>query len=82
MDIEDNTKRASAGPLWKDYVTFYKGSSTDPDIVAKIAQEPRSGPHGGGTKFLAEGGKQTFQQDLSREAFVMTFQPGGWLRKK
>jgi cephalosporin hydroxylase len=33
-------------------------------------------------EFLKEGGNQDFQQDLSREAMVMTFNPGGWLRRK
>ena len=133
MDVDDHTQKASADPLWKDYVTFYKGSSTDPDIVSKIAGQVRGkktivtldsdhsmqhvmdelkmyaplvsrgsylivedtnmdgvptapglgpGPMAAVRKFLAEGGRQTFQQDLNREAFVMTFQPGGWLRRK
>ena len=35
-----------------------------------------------GSSFLKEGGDKDFKQDLSREAFVMTFQPGGWLLRK
>jgi cephalosporin hydroxylase len=38
VDIQDFTKQgASAHPLWKKYVEFFLGSSTDPQIVAKIA---------------------------------------------
>ena len=32
--------------------------------------------------FLAEGGADLFEQNFSREAMVMTFNPGGWLRRK
>ena len=32
--------------------------------------------------FLAQGGSDLFEQDVSREAMVMTFNPGGWLRRK
>jgi cephalosporin hydroxylase len=37
VDIQDQTKNAAAHPLWK-YVTFMKGSSTDPKIVAEITR--------------------------------------------
>ena len=40
------------------------------------------GPMAAVRKFLADGGSKEFKQDLGREAFIMTFQPGGWLRKK
>jgi len=33
-------------------------------------------------RFLAEGGSRDFEPDLTREALVMTFNPGGWLRRK
>lgn len=38
VDIQDLTKGASTHPLWKKYVEFFLGSSTDPAIVAKFAQ--------------------------------------------
>ena len=40
------------------------------------------GPMAAVNKFLAEGGSDLFEQDFSREAMVMTFNPGGWLRRK
>ena len=36
VDIQDLTVAASASPLWKKHVTFFKGSSTDPRIVSRI----------------------------------------------
>jgi cephalosporin hydroxylase len=43
VDIQDLTKEgASAHPLWKEYVEFQLGSSTDPAIVAKIAARVRN----------------------------------------
>ena len=41
VDIQDLTKGASNHPLWKRYVEFYKGSSTDPKIVAQFAQRAK-----------------------------------------
>ena len=39
VDVQDFTKEgASSHPLWKKYVKFFHGSSTDPRIVAQIAQ--------------------------------------------
>jgi cephalosporin hydroxylase len=40
------------------------------------------GPLSAVLKFLKEGGSKDFEQDFSREAFVMTFNPGGWLKRK
>lgn len=37
VDILDLTKTASTQPLWKKYIEFFPGSSTDPKIVSKIA---------------------------------------------
>ncbi len=37
VDIQDLRQEASQNPLWKKYVTFYLGSSTDPKIVGDIA---------------------------------------------
>jgi len=132
VDIQDQTKNAAAHPLWK-YVTFMKGSSTDPKIVAEITRlvqgrkvivaldsdhsmkhvldelhayspmvsarsylvvedthidgiptqpEAGPGPLAAVQKFLAEDAGKAFEQDLTREAFIMTFNPGGWLRRK
>ena len=33
-------------------------------------------------QFLAEDGGKDFEQDVAREAMVMTSYPGGWLRRK
>jgi cephalosporin hydroxylase len=39
VDVQDFTNRgASSHALWKRYVEFFHGSSTDPKIVSKIAQ--------------------------------------------
>jgi len=132
IDIQDLTATASAHPLWKKYVTFFKDSSTAPGLVAEIARrvsghktlvtldsdhrashvlnELRAyspmvtrgsyllvedthldgvptapdfgpGPMAAMQQFLKEGGGKNFEQDLSREALVMTFNPGGWLRR-
>ena len=40
------------------------------------------GPAAAVARFLKEGGARDFEQDFAREAFVMTFNPGGWLRRK
>jgi len=133
VDIQDIHEGASANPLWKQYVTFYKGSSTDADIVAKIAALAKGkkvlvaldsdhsmthvlaelkayspfvghgsylvvedthmdgvptapdfgpGPLAAVNKFLEDGGRTDFEQDLTREAYIMTFNPGGWLKRK
>jgi cephalosporin hydroxylase len=132
-DIQDLTATAATNPLWKKYVTFFKGSSTAPEIVADIAQRVKGrkvlvtldsdhsashvlaemkaygpmvsrgsylvvedthmdgvptapdfgpGPMTAVLEFLKEGGSKDFTQDLSREAFIMTFNPGGWLKRK
>ncbi|MBI3207429.1 MAG: class I SAM-dependent methyltransferase [Candidatus Solibacter usitatus] len=133
VDIQDATKTAAAHPLWKKYVTFLRGSSTDARIVAQIAAlvkdrkvivaldsdhsmkhvleelhayapmvpsksylvvedshidgvptQPDAGPGplAAIQKFLAEDGGKQFEQDFTREVFLMTFNPGGWLRRK
>jgi cephalosporin hydroxylase len=133
VDIQDNHAAAAANPLWKRYVTFFRGSSTDPDLVAKIAvlvkgkktlialdsdhsmghvlQELDAyaplvsagsyivvedthldgvptdpsfgpGPMAAVRKFLERGGGKTFEQDFTREAYIMTFNPGGWLKRR
>jgi cephalosporin hydroxylase len=133
VDVQDLTPTAATNPLWKKYVTFFKGSSISPEIVSDIAgrvkgrkvlvtldsdhsathvlaelrayspmvtsgsylvvedthidgvpTQPDAG-HGPLTavlQFLKEGGNQDFEQDFSGEAFIMTFNPGGWLRRK
>jgi cephalosporin hydroxylase len=40
------------------------------------------GPYEAVRRFLEEGGNKTFDKDLSREMMVLTFNPGGWLRRK
>jgi cephalosporin hydroxylase len=133
IDIQDSTQQASADRLWKKYVDFYLGSSTDPDIVSAIAKrvkghtaivtldsdhamqhvlrelrmysplvsrgsylvvedthmdgvpthpEEGPGPMAATLQFLQEGGSEQFAPDFSREKMVMTFNPGGWLRRK
>ena len=43
VDIQDLTRKgASANPLWKRYVEFSLGSSTDPAIVAKYAERVKN----------------------------------------
>jgi cephalosporin hydroxylase len=40
------------------------------------------GPMAAVLQFLKEDAGREFEQDLSREALIMTFNPGGWLRRK
>jgi cephalosporin hydroxylase len=41
VDIQTCAQSASTHPLWKKYVEFYQGSSTDPAIVSEIARRVR-----------------------------------------
>ena len=133
VDIQDLTLGASKDSLWKKYVTFTLGSSTDPKVVAGFLErvkgkrvivnldsdhsmqhvlkelnmyapmvskgsyiavedthldgvpthpESGPGPMAAVRQFLKDGGAKDFEQDFSREAFVMTSYPGGWLRRK
>lgn len=133
VDIGRYCQAASTHPLWKQYVEFYLGDSTDPQIVSRIAARVRGkktlvtldsdhsmvhvlkemrmygplvsrgsylvvedthidgvptypdqglGPFTAVRRFLAEGGSREFEVDETREALVMTFNPGGWLRRK
>ncbi len=133
VDVQNLTANAATNPLWKEYVTFLHGSSTDPAIVSKIADLTRGrrtlvmldsdhskqhvlnelhayapmvprgsylivedthldgvpsnpefgpGPAAAVQEFLAEPLGQGFQADRAREAYIMTFNPGGWLRRK
>jgi cephalosporin hydroxylase len=132
-DIQDLTGTAATNPLWKKYVTFYKASSTSPEVVNDIARRLKGhtalvtldslhtaehvlaemrayapmvnsgsylvvedthmdgvptdpnfgpGPLSAVLQFMKEGGSKDFVQDFSREAFIMTFNPGGWLKRK
>jgi cephalosporin hydroxylase len=132
-DIQDLTGTAATNPLWKKYVTFYKASSTSPEVVNDIARRVKGhtvlvtldslhtaehvlaemrayapmvnsgsylvvedthmdgvptdlnfgpGPLSAVLQFMKEGGSKDFVQDFSREAFIMTFNPGGWLKRK
>jgi cephalosporin hydroxylase len=133
VDIQDSTQQASRDQLWKKYVDFYLGSSTDPEIVSAMASrvkghktivtldsdhamqhvlrelrmyspmisrgsylvvedthmdgvpthpEEGPGPLAATLEFLKDGGDKEFEPDFSREKMVMTFNPGGWLRRK
>ena len=133
VDIQDLNGNAAANPLWKKYVTFMKGSSTDAKITGEIqkivaghktlvvldsdhrmthvlnelhAYAPMvtsksyivvedthidgvptqkdfgPGPLAAVLAFLAEPAGKDFTQDFAREALIMTFNPGGWLRRK
>ncbi len=133
VDVADETQEAAERSLWKKHVQFFHGSSTDPAIVAQIAQlvqgktvlvvldsdhtmkhvreelrlysglvstgsyivvedthydsvpthpERGPGPMAAVNAFLQEGGSELFEQDITREAMVMTFNPGGWLKRK
>jgi len=133
VDIGRYCQAASTHPLWKQYVEFYLGDSTDPHLVSRIAERVRGkktlvtldsdhsmvhvlkelrmygplvsrgsylvvedthidgvptypdqglGPFTAVRRFLAEGGSREFEVDETREALLMTFNPGGWLRRK
>jgi len=131
VDIQDQTQAARAYPLWNRYVQFFHGSSTDAQVVSRIAEMVKgkrvlvtldsdhtmnhvlnelrlysplvspgsylvtedthmdsvtypgyAGPTAAVNRFLAEPAGKLFERDLAREAMVMTFNPGGWLRRK
>ena len=133
IDISDYRQQASANSLWKDFVTFILGSSTDPQVVAQVVALARGkkvmvtldsdhsashvlkelraysplvqkggyiivqdthidgvptnigqgpGPMAAVREFLASREGADFEPDTAREAFIMTFNPGGWLRRK
>lgn len=133
VDIYDHLTVALKNPLWDEYVQFFLGSSTDAEIVSKIATQvedkttivfldsdhrahhvkrelemyapmvsPESyivvedthidalgtqpaieaGPMAAIEEFLASEAGKDFERDLTREAFVLTFNPGGWLKRK
>jgi cephalosporin hydroxylase len=133
VDIQDLKQAAAPHPLWKKYVDFFHGSSTDAAIVSEITRRVKgrktivtldsnhvmqhvlrelrmyspmvshgsylivedthldgvptdggdeAGPLAATVMFLQEGGSRDFEQDFQREAMVMTFNPGGWLRRK
>lgn len=41
-----------------------------------------AGPMAAVIDYLENGGDRYFEQDFSREAFIQTYNPGGWLRRK
>ena len=133
VDRQNLAAEASKNPLWKKYVEFVPGDSTDTQLVSRIAErvkgrktvvtldsvptmphvleelrlysplvshgsylvvqatnldgvpaQPGSGPgpYEAVRRFLAESAGQGFEKDLSREMMVLTFNPGGWLRRK
>lgn len=133
VDLQNITANAAANPLWKKYVRFLQGSSTDKKIVAEIAAitagrrtlvmldsdhsmkhvldelhayapmvssgsylivedthldgvptNPQFGPGPAAAvkAFLVEPAGRDFFVDEDREAMIITFNPGGWLRKR
>lgn len=133
VDIDELCQEAAKQPLWRRYVEFIQGSSTDPKVVAHIASRVRGkktmvmldsdhrmfhvlkelkmyspmvspgsylivedthmdgvptypdaglGPFAAVRRFLDEGGSREFEVDYSRERLVLTYNPGGWLRRK
>jgi cephalosporin hydroxylase len=133
VDITNHVEGADRHPLWQKYVEFLPGSSTDPAIVAHIAERVKGkrvlvtldsdhrmlhvlteirayaplvsrgsylvvedthmdgvptyphmglGPFAAVVRFMEDGGTREFTIDETREPFIMTFNPGGWLRKK
>lgn len=128
IDVENRTKKARQHPLWQRRVLFLKGSSTAPEIVARVRQEAR-GKHvlvildslhtrehvlkelelyaplvpvggyvvvqdtgAGSPKFGNVSGAALavvdflaatdgFERDRSRERFVLTNNPGGFLKR-
>ena len=40
------------------------------------------GPMSAVERFLEQGGSKDFERDLTREPFLMTFYPGGWLKRR
>jgi cephalosporin hydroxylase len=54
--------------------THMDGVPTDPNFGP--------GPLSAVLQFMKEGGSKEFERDFSREAFIMTFNPGGWLKRK
>jgi cephalosporin hydroxylase len=55
--------------------------ATDLDgVPSQLGSGP--GPYEAVRRFLEEGGNKQFDQDFSREMMVLTFNPGGWLRRK
>ena len=133
IDVQDGCATAQTHPLWKKYVTFLKGSSTDRDIVARVTEMAKGrrtlvtldsdhsmahvlrelqayapivsrgsylvvedtnldavpiaanfvpGPMAAVQRFLDQGGSEMFEKDITREAYIITFNPGGWLRRK
>jgi cephalosporin hydroxylase len=47
-----------------------------------IMPDAGPGPMAAVREFLASPQGQTFEQDLTREALVLTFNPGGWLKRR
>lgn len=133
VDIVNAHRPAETHSLWKQYVDFFLGSSTDREIVRKIAERVKdrrvlvtldsdhsllhvlkemklygplvsqgsylivedthldgvptisgysSGPLAAVERFLETGGNKDFELDYSREMFMVSFNPGGWLRRK
>lgn len=133
IDIRNTVGEASALPLWRKRVRFVHGSSTDPKVVAAIAEQvhgkkvlvvldsdhskshvlaeleayaplvspgsyiiaedtsldgipldvkmANNGPMAAVEAFLGSEAGSAFSPDTARESLVVTFHPGGWLRR-
>jgi cephalosporin hydroxylase len=134
VDAQDAAAEAVARPLWKRWVEYTRGDSTEPSLVDRMEKRTHGaktmvildspdrsvdrvlrelrvyaplvsrgayliagstyldgvparpgtapGPFEAVRRFLDEGGGKNFEQDVSREMLVLTFNPGGWLRRK
>lgn len=133
IDIVEQCQQAAELPLWKKKVEFVHGSSTDPEIVARIRERVKGkkvivvldsdhardhvlnellcywpmvspgsylvtedtnidgvpvapdygpGPMAAVHDFLQREEGAHFSQDVTREALVLTFNPGGWLKRR
>jgi cephalosporin hydroxylase len=134
VDAQEAAADATSRPLWKRWVEYFRGDSTDPGIVTRLKDRTQRsktmvildspdrrvdrvleelrvysplvsrgaylivgstyldgvparpgtgpGPYEAVRRFLDEGGAKDFEPDSSREMLVLTFSPGGWLRRK
>lgn len=69
--------KAYAPLVSKGSYIVVEGSRTD-----GVPASPGAGPMSAVQRFLQSGGHKDFEQDFSREIFLLTFNPGGWLRRK
>jgi cephalosporin hydroxylase len=132
IDIEDARSDAAKYPVWQKRVSFVRGSSIDPDVIAQVRRFSQGkrvlvvldsrhekdhvlkeleayaplvslgsylvvedtnsdgvpvfpgsiGPTAAIAEFLPTELGRHFRQDVRREAMVLTFNPGGWLKRQ